>query len=68
MTHAARAFAHALHEKFKLPIYEVDERLTTRDAREQIFNKGGFKALQNRQIDSVAAQLILQTWFLNKEK
>lgn len=58
----ARQFAESLHEQFQLPVHGVDERLTTKDAREQIFRKGGYKALQNEQIDSVAAQLILETW------
>ena len=58
----ARHFAESLHEQFQLPVHGVDERLTTKDAREQIFRKGGYKALQNEQIDSVAAQLILETW------
>lgn len=67
LTKKAKQFANLLKKQFDLPIYEVDERLTTRDAREEIFNKGGYKALQNRQIDSFAAQLILQTWFMQTE-
>jgi putative Holliday junction resolvase len=59
----AREFAQRLRERFKLPVYETDERLTTKDAREQLFNTGGYKALQDGQVDRVAAQLILQNWF-----
>jgi putative Holliday junction resolvase len=44
-------------------VHETDERLTTKDARERLFNQGGYKALQDGQVDSVAAQLILQNWF-----
>jgi len=62
LTHAARDFARMLHERYKLPVHEVDERLTTVDARERLFQEGGYKALQEGQVDSVAAQLILQTW------
>jgi putative holliday junction resolvase len=62
----ARQFAEALRGHFKLPVHEIDERLTTKDARERIFSQGGFKALQDGQIDSVAAQLILQNWFAEK--
>lgn len=62
ITHAARQFADMLRNQFQLPVYEVDERLTTKAARENLFAKGGFKALQNGQVDSVAAQLILQNW------
>jgi len=59
----ARTFAHALGERFQLPVYEMDERLTTKAAREQLFTEGGYKALQGGQVDQVAAQLILQNWF-----
>lgn len=66
ITQAARNFAEALRKKYQLPVHGIDERLTTRDAREKVFAKGGYKALQNEQIDSVAAQLILETWFMQK--
>jgi putative Holliday junction resolvase len=59
----AREFAQQLRDQYALPVYEVDERLTTKEAREQLFLKGGYQALQDGQVDSVAAQLILQTWF-----
>lgn len=62
LTHAAQGFARMLHERFELPVHEVDERLTTVDARERLFREGGYKALQEGQIDSMAAQLILQAW------
>lgn len=63
ITSHARQFAAQLREHFELPVYEIDERLTTKDAKERLFHQGGFKALQGGQIDRVAAQLILQNWF-----
>ena len=63
LTHIARAFANALKDQYNLPVYEMDERLTTKDARERLFAEGGYKALQEGQVDQVAAQLILQNWF-----
>lgn len=68
LTQAARRFEDALRERFNIPVFGIDERLTTKDARAQIFKKGGYKALQNGQVDSVAAQLILETWFMQTEK
>jgi putative Holliday junction resolvase len=62
LTLAARRFAHALEKNFKLPVYGMDERLTSVDARARVFDEGGYKALKNASIDSVAAQLILQNW------
>jgi putative Holliday junction resolvase len=62
LTQAARQFANALTDKFKLPVYGMDERLTSVEAKARTFDAGGYKALKNTQIDSVAAQLILQNW------
>jgi putative Holliday junction resolvase len=62
ITGVARRFAQLLRDRFHLPVYEVDERLTTKAARENMFAEGGYRALQNGQVDSVAAQLILQNW------
>lgn len=62
LTIAARDFAHSLNARYQLPIYEMDERLSTKDARARLFEQGGYKALQKSEIDSVAAQLILQNW------
>jgi len=66
ITQLARQFANALRERYQLPVHEIDERLTTKDARERLFNQGGYKALQDGQVDRIAAQLILQNWFAEK--
>lgn len=63
ISQAAREFANTLKDQYNLPVFEMDERLTTKDAREQLFTEGGYKALQDGQVDQVAAQLILQNWF-----
>jgi putative holliday junction resolvase len=63
ISYDAKRFAELLRVRFMLPVHEVDERLTTKDARERLFNEGGYKALQGGQVDQVAAQLILQNWF-----
>jgi putative Holliday junction resolvase len=62
LTKAARQFINLLEQQFNLPVYGIDERLSTQDARERLFNEGGYKALKNGQVDGVAAQLILQNW------
>ena len=63
LTQLARLFANTLKDQYNLPVFEMDERLTTKDARERLFAEGGYKALQDGQVDQVAAQLILQNWF-----
>lgn len=62
ITRDAKLFAEFLRTQYQLPVHEMDERLTTKSARENLFEEGGFKALQNGQVDAVAAQLILQNW------
>ncbi len=64
LTTAALAFSDELKLRYDLPVYGVDERLSTKDARERLFNQGGYKALQEGEVDSVAAQLILQNWLI----
>lgn len=68
LTDDARTFAKLLKDQYNLPVFEMDERLTTKDARERLFSEGGYKALQSGQIDQVAAQIILQNWFAENIK
>jgi putative holliday junction resolvase len=62
LTCLAKKFADLLRERYQLPVYDMDERLTTVAAKEQLFAQGGYKALDKKNIDSLAAQLILQNW------
>lgn len=64
LTRAAQEFSAALKQQYGLSVYGIDERLSTKDARERLFKQGGYKALQDGQVDSVAAQLILQNWLI----
>jgi putative Holliday junction resolvase len=68
ITFRALEFATLLRERFNLPVFEIDERLTSKDAKEQLFSEGGYKALQDGQVDRLAAQLILQNWFVENLK
>jgi putative Holliday junction resolvase len=62
LTHAARAFIQQLIEHYGLPVHGMDERLSTVEARAALFAKGGYKALKKTAIDSLSAQLILESW------
>jgi putative Holliday junction resolvase len=61
-TEAARCFAQALKAHFQLPVYLVDERLSTVEARSQLFEQGGYKKIKQSEIDSFAACVILEQW------
>jgi putative Holliday junction resolvase len=62
ITATAEQFSETLRARYQIPVFGIDERLSTKDARERLFKEGGYKALQDGQVDSVAAQLILQNW------
>lgn len=61
-TEAARRFAQQLHQLFQLPVYLVDERLSTVAARAQLFEQGGYKKIKQAEVDSFAACVILEQW------
>lgn len=59
-TAAAKRFAKALKNQFSLPVYLVDERLTTVEARDHVFSKGGYRQLKKTAVDNIAACIILE--------
>lgn len=63
VTHQARDFMQQLAAKVSIPVFEIDERLSTIAAREQIIAERGYKALSKGMIDAMAAAIILETWF-----
>lgn len=61
-TELAKKFCEALLQNFNLPVYSVDERLTTVEARQQLFEEGGYRKIQSSEVDSYAAKLIVEQW------
>ena len=61
-TAASRGFARQLRKRFSLPVHLVDERLSTVEARGNLFAKGGYRKIQKSEIDSFAACVILEQW------
>ncbi|MDO4697059.1 MAG: Holliday junction resolvase RuvX [Pasteurellaceae bacterium] len=66
LTQRAKKFANRLNGRFNLPVQLHDERLTTTEARAEIFARGGYKALKKDKVDSISACLILESWFENQ--
>lgn len=66
ITHLAQNFLMELKNRFQLPVFPMDERLTTVEARSRLFAMGGYKALKKKSIDSIAAQLIVEMWLENR--
>lgn len=66
MTDTARAFMSELQSRYPdIDTHQVDERLTTKAAKELIFERYGYKGLKSKDIDSVAAALMLEQWMKN---
>ncbi|MCW9699903.1 MULTISPECIES: Holliday junction resolvase RuvX [unclassified Avibacterium] len=68
LTQRAKKFANRLHGRFGVAVILQDERLTTTEARAEIFQRGGFKALEKGKVDSISACIILESWFNNFEE
>ncbi len=66
ITLAVKRFGKRLSARYQLPTHFNDERMSSLEAREHLFADGGYRALQNNDIDSVAAKLILESWMRNK--
>jgi putative Holliday junction resolvase len=66
LSQRARKFANRLQEKFQMPVELVDERLSTIAAKEELANRGKRFDHKKNPVDSIAARLILETWFSDK--
>lgn len=58
----ARNFAEQLEEKFQLPVYLVDERLTTKEAGAIYHEQRRYDRKAHATLDSIAAKIILESW------
>lgn len=67
ITFAARKFANCLREKFRLPVYLVDERLTTKAAI-TAQKKAGKTRKSMVATHSYAAKIILEDWLRTEAK
>jgi len=65
ITPAVLKFAKDL-EGFNLPVYFSDERMTTKEAKQRLFEQGGYRALGYGKADSLAAAIILEQWMLEQ--
>ena len=62
LTQQARSFSKKLSEYFLIECVEVDERYSTVDARDNLFNLYGRKGLSKAAVDGQSAALICQQW------
>ncbi|HVV67447.1 MAG TPA: Holliday junction resolvase RuvX [Gammaproteobacteria bacterium] len=60
ITRYARRFAQELEMRYPFPVHLVDERFTTLEARRDLFERGGSRALSKRHIDGMSAKIITE--------
>lgn len=63
LTLSAKKFGNRIAGRFGLKVEFQDERLTTADAKEQLFSRGGYKNLKKDNIDAESARLIIESYF-----
>ncbi|WP_101758543.1 Holliday junction resolvase RuvX [Oceanicoccus sp. KOV_DT_Chl] len=59
----AKKFANRLHGRFGLPIAMADERLSSFAAKGEIIQQTGSRDFKKNNVDSLAAKIILESWF-----
>lgn len=60
--HAMQAY-EALKAYYTIPVYQINEHMTSVEARDELFKHKGKRGLEKSQIDVRSAQLILERWF-----
>ena len=63
MSLRAKKFARRLNARFNLPAHGMDERLTSREARERLGALDTKGVKQKHGLDSYAAVVIVESWF-----
>ncbi len=64
----SKKFANRLHGRFGIVVHLMDERLSTREAKEEAGNRGHKGHYKSDPIDSIAARLILESWLNTQAK
>ncbi|MFT6101687.1 MAG: putative Holliday junction resolvase [Granulosicoccus sp.] len=63
LSQRARKFARRIHGRFSSKVDFMDERLSTFDAKQEAKSRGHKGDYKQNPIDSIAARLILESWF-----
>jgi putative Holliday junction resolvase len=53
-----------LCERYAFPVHQVDEHMTSVEARDELYKAHGMKGLLKENIDVRSAELILERWFI----
>lgn len=63
----ARKFGNRIHGRFGLPVEHWDERLSSFEAKGEIMENRHSKQFKREGVDSLSAQLILESWLRSQD-
>ena len=66
LSRRARKFGNRLHGRFGIKVHMYDERLSTREAKEEAYDRGHRGNFGDEPIDSIAARIILENWLTSQ--
>ena len=67
MTQRAAKFARQLHGRFGLPVYTVDETLSSFEAESELKGRKKMGQHNKHEIDKMAAALIIESWLRQQD-
>ena len=62
-----KKFSQQLIHRYKLPVTWIDERFSTKEAKDRLFAEHGYQGLKKESIDALSAEIILRQW-LDEQK
>ena len=63
LSRRATKFGNRINGRFNLPVEMVDERLSSREAKEEAAARNHRGKYGDNPIDAIAARIILETWY-----
>ena len=63
LSRRAVKFANRINGRFNLPVEMVDERLSSREAKQEAAERNHRGKYGDNPIDAIAARIILETWY-----
>ena len=59
-------FSNLIRQRYNIPVELMDERLSTREARERMKSDSGYFVDTSADTHQISAQIILESWFREK--
>ncbi|MGH1471916.1 MAG: Holliday junction resolvase RuvX [Cellvibrionaceae bacterium] len=63
----SKKFGNRLRERYKINVVQMDERLSTYSAKEEAMDRRQTLDFSKNPVDSIAARLILESWFTENQ-